>query len=462
MRRRGYGPTGVSYGEKDGPVAPRPAKLAASNRPLRLYELFWSAVSRLSPALGTALVTIVAARLMTPEAFGEYVAVTAGATFLAFIGHGGYSQAVIGFLSRQDWNIAKKRALYGAVLRRTTAVVLAVATVTAVAYILIRDGRSAEALPLALAVALFMLLRGFLSVVGETARGLGLYWLHGLAGNATGVFSGVAAPVLIVVAMFLLTGHSQLTLPAALWATALGTGGGGLIGQLLLMPHLRTRQKGDNANGLREARPLARSLLVAGLAGQVGTQLSVAIVGVVVSAFASGTFSAAMRLVALLSLPLATVNTFIPVRLAALRSGEPRDASAVLQAAARLSTSILLLPALVVFLFAEEVVTALYGPALKPAGGLARILAIGPVVSTLLGSSGYALMMMGEELLFRRAVLLSAIFLVVTLYPVSSAFGVAGAACAVSLQVASLNVLLWYLARKRLSIDTRVRLRSLQ
>jgi len=155
-----------------------------------------------------------------------------------------------------------------------------------------------------------------------------------------------------------------------------------------------------------------------------------------------GIFGAALRVAALVSFMLTTINNVVAPKFAELHA--KGNIEALRQTAQRSALLITLLasPLLLALIFGGHWVMAIYGREFEQGALVLAILAAGQFVNAYTGSVGFVLMMGGQEGATGQALIYSVLFAVVLCLLLIPSFGMVGAAIAVTLAGLLKNALL--------------------
>lgn len=171
-------------------------------------------------------------------------------------------------------------------------------------------------------------------------------------------------------------------------------------------------------------------------------------------------YGVAMRLVALIAVPLSVVNSVISPMIPDLFwQGETGKLERILRGLATLST----LPAIMalgIFVLAGPFFLGLlFGEFYKNANSLLIILTIGAVFNVMAGSSGLTLIMTGHQRTLMGISVGAGLLTVVAVYFAASRFGAIGVASVVSASLLLRNVLMIYFNKRLMGIWTHSTLR---
>lgn len=166
-----------------------------------------------------------------------------------------------------------------------------------------------------------------------------------------------------------------------------------------------------------------------------------------------GVFGAANRIAMLVSLLLVTANNVIAPKFSELYA--QGDIEALGRTARRFGLIIALLasPIFLLLIFNGRWVMALFGSGFEQGALILSILAAGQMVNLMAGSSGYLLMMTGNERVFQRLIVWSAFLLLVLSVILVPLMGSIGAALAATCALICMNVASVWFVRKIIGIQ---------
>jgi O-antigen/teichoic acid export membrane protein len=407
------------------------------------------AMYALSIPLGL-LTSIILARTLGPQGFGQYAFVMSLLSLLALPAAGGLPQVLTREVAASahsgNW------PLYRGVVRAAHVWVLVVATVIMILYCVV--GPMFGLIPIegkwALLgiVILLVPLEGLNAVRNGTIKGLGF---PALAEFPTQTIR----PVLLLLALALLAWLGQLSARSALWAQVVITSGTFIVASILFF---RIRPKASMLS-----RPVYRSrvwlvaLLPFTLISLVGTfnaQLGIVLLGLLGTDEAVAALRVAERGAQFVALSLGLVNMVIsPHIVRTYQAGNIQHLQQLSRQSARGSFLIALPIGLVLVVFGKGVIQLAFGEDYVETAYLPMvILVLGQLFNVALGSVGILLVMSGYEkmtLWGQLAGLCAAVTSAVILIPL---YQVIGAATAVSIGMVIWNIMLGYSVVRYLKI----------
>ena len=200
----------------------------------------------------------------------------------------------------------------------------------------------------------------------------------------------------------------------------------------------------------------ARWLAAAALAGAMLAQLSVVLVGAVLTAVDAGAFFASQRTSTLLALPLIAANMIGAPMIA--RAWAAGDLAQVQRICSLIVIGLTLptLAGLVLFALAGGWILSLFDPSYAVHKPILLIFATGALVNALCGPTGFLMLMTGHERQFVKILAVSQGIGLGLVALGATTFGLAGAALGEAVGMALWNILIWRWARQQLGVDPTV------
>jgi O-antigen/teichoic acid export membrane protein len=394
--------------------------------------------------------SIIVARMLGPERYGQYVFVLAIVPLLALPVVGGVQRLLmreVARYSRSDaWGRLRGilRFSHGWVIGYSALLIPLVFVVLHLAGVADAGGR-----PELLGLAAFMVpLLGLMALQNGALKGLG-------AVAASEVPMQIIRPLAFLVAVSIL-GLSGRMSPSLAIGGQLAAGGLTVAAGLLLMRRERPASIGDHAADF-DLRGWSSTLVPMTLIGVVGTlnaQIGVLLLGTLgddAAVAALGIADSGARL-ALVSLTL--VNMVIPPQIVRYQQdGDRRGLQLLARQSARAALVLAAPVALAFFVFGEPLVRLLFGAQYADIVPLPlAILAFGYLVSVFFGSVGLLLTMSGFEKETLRGQVIALLVNVAACGLLIPTFGAVGAATGATLGLVVWNVVLAIRVRKLLGI----------
>jgi O-antigen/teichoic acid export membrane protein len=322
----------------------------------------------------------------------------------------------------------------------------------------------APLVPLALPLALWIVLHALAVLQGETFRGF-----HQI-GPASVFGTPYNLPFLLGLSWLALDGQASLSI--VMWLVLACQGVNLLIGAIYLLSPLVAGGFADSPIPQSKCQPAWIEMLRESLPMAVTTATSLLMAQLdlwIVAAFCSpadlAIYGAVTRLMLLVSTPVNIVNNFVPPLVADLHTrGELRQLETVLRSTATLAT----LPAIAAFLLVAAasgwLLALFYGEAYRAGAGVLIVLSCGQLINAWCGSAGCALSMTRQQRSAMLAVVFSGALLLAVGPPAARWAGVLGVAVASASATGLQKLLLCWLVWRLLSIRAygTVRLGSLK
>jgi O-antigen/teichoic acid export membrane protein len=167
-----------------------------------------------------------------------------------------------------------------------------------------------------------------------------------------------------------------------------------------------------------------------------------------------GIYGVSMRAASLSVFILAAVNSVVAPQFANLHARGEHVALARLAEQSGFWMLIAVTPGIFVLLVFPEFVLHLFGTKFEQGAWPLRILTLGQLVNVATGSVGYLLIMTGNQTLLRNNTTVCAILNLVGNLVLVPSYGAVGAATSTAVCLASMNIVSWWIVRKKLNIDT--------
>jgi O-antigen/teichoic acid export membrane protein len=166
-----------------------------------------------------------------------------------------------------------------------------------------------------------------------------------------------------------------------------------------------------------------------------------------------GIYGIALRLSLLTAFVLSAVNVVVAPQFAALHAQGDVTALKRLAQQSAFWTLAAAAPAILLLLLVPDLILQIFGPQFKEGAGALRILAIGQFVNVATGSVGILLVMTGHEKVMRNIVAASATLNLLASFLLVPYYGAIGAATSTALSLAFMNLVCWFMVRRRLHIN---------
>ena len=397
------------------------------------------------------------ARSLSPADFGQFVLIFSLASVSSLIACVGLNRLIVKRLAEAT-NLSTEAAIriVKAGLKVACLGGCIVGVIAGVLSTLLEPSPSSSHLLRAMLFGGIILLRTLHLVIAESARGM-----HDrLWSNLFGSPAGGPLPHLLFVLLLLGVPTLRVTLFGVLALY--------LVAYLATLPMLwfavrRTTKSLASApfNSLDNVRELAVlsvgvPLMFTQTCGLAMSQADLWIAGAMVAPAAIALYGAAQRMLGLLTIPLQIAGTaivnFVP--------GMAKDEDGRLQSMVGLAANVGGIPGTILaigfLVFAETILSVVFGESYAQAAFFLRVLTIGQVVCLLTGPCEISLMMAGHEKTTAKVNIVAAITLFLVGGLVTFQFGLNGLAITIACVTATQNLANWLLARHLLGIWTHV------
>jgi len=400
-------------------------------------------------------------RILPPSDMGAYFLASSVVCFGAIFASHGLKDAAVRLISESMGRRAAGE------IRRAVVVVLelGVCAVTLTALLYMALGHFValslfhqETMALATGlIAIWIAMAGLQGIAADIFRGLQDYGSSALfSGPPSLASAGILFPLLLGLLIFSRssTFGTVLRLATASSVSAVVIAAGLLLPRLSRLPrqHPRTYRRMEVLN-------LAWPLLVSNLLIYIIGQADLWVVGIFRSQQEVAVYGAAWRLAQLVALPVAIANAVVPPMIAQLHAQGDRDQlESLLRRSATWGAVPALCTALLAFALGGPILRLVYGGFYSTGSSALTLLSVGQVMNVSAGSSGFTLMMTGnEKTMMSISAICSLLFAAGELMAVPS-FGINGAASVAAGTMILQNVLMLISVKKRVGIWTHARL----
>jgi O-antigen/teichoic acid export membrane protein len=437
----------------DGVIGLPPAE---QHSPMRIQlgrGFAWAAAGRIGAYAAALISGPLLARMLTPDALGDYfLAMTAAtvASMLALMGLSGVAMrevsAAVG-MGRHDR--ARAASVATVVLACASGAVAAGVLVSPVGRLLavnvLHSPHLHDLMPL---VAAWTVLLMATSLATDIWRGLGNIRLAVILND----FGPKAVFAVGVAALWLVSRHVDTGVILWLWVGTLGALAG--IWMVAL-----ARRIGSFPTGPRVPRRVlvgvGLGVLITGIMWQAMDQVDLMILANAAPRHDVALYGAAGRISLLLAVPLFLVEFVVPPLVGALNArGERKTLELILRRSATIAMLPTALGAIAVLAAGRWILSGLYGSYYGKAWPVLAVLALGDVAFVLTGSCGLALWMTGHQKLTARVATAFAVITLGAAVVTVHVFGMLGLAVTMALGLAGQNVVLLLLAKRRLGVWT--------
>ena len=400
------------------------------------------------------LVTIILARVLGVDGFGEYAYVLAILTLLALPAQAGIPQLVtretaLGMVRKSTarvvgiWRWATK---IGVVMGGAIALGLGVVQMAWPDVMGEHADLFFAGLLLPLALALTHIVAAFL-------RGLRNVVLAQLVGSVT-------APLAFIVFISVLLGiNTEITPSSAMGLNFLSTGIALSLGMLLFFK-VRPWRAVEKIEPAYETKAWIKSLMPLSMItgfSFINAQFALIMLGILAAKMDVGVYKAMMVFSSALLIAQQAINDVIsPYLVSSHETGNKHKLETIVFMTALASFVFMLFPALIFAFWGGSIIELVYGEEYRPGYVALVILLVGQVVNAGSGPVALLLNMTGYERYTLRGVGVSTILNVVLCVILIPKYGIAGAAVASALTLVGWNLILVYFVARKLGINSTV------
>jgi len=414
---------------------------------------------------GISLVTGLAAngllaRLIAPDAFGNYVVLATVVAFGSTVFQFGMNQSIVQLVASSMANEkpgqAKKLVqnsftlAFGASLAILLLLVFGGGQwlVAKIFSIFVPDS-------LLVILAVWSLILAFQSLSSEGLRGF-----HDIKGSAIGSGTiGNLLTFLLFAGLFWYGGKYSLL--EVISGGLIAEGVGALIVGLMLWKKLAYLPQGTSVRN-RQILSASYPQWVTNVALFIAAQVNIWILNAFVPKSDIALYGAASKLIALVATPLLLINPVVAPRIASLYAKKEYDK---LRRTIQFGSALAGIPSLILMIcltiFGKGVLGLVFGDYYRQAHVLLAILGLGQIVNVWSGSCGVTLMMTGHQREMMVIALATGFLSATGAYLAVQHFGMVGVAVAAALGMAVNNIIMWLVARQKTGIWTQVSLRYL-
>ena len=286
-----------------------------------------------------------------------------------------------------------------------------------------------------------------------TFQGLDKIGLAVLCDGALGKLFAMAA----VVILYFSRGHASLHEVLSVFVAA--ELANVAIALFYAAPLIRLLPEPAVATSISELLRAARPFVVHQLAALVAAQSDAIVLGLFRPATEVAQYGTAIRLSSLLSLPASAANVPLAPATAKLQAQRRwTELQKILQISAAAATAMAVLMTLVFTVWGEWLLNRFFGPSYGAGAGALAILCIGQCINLALGQCMVALAMSGEMSIVARIGVWSSIVKLLLAGMLGYMLGGIGIAIASALATTIAKLAGWSAARRRLNVDTSMRL----
>jgi len=418
--------------------------------------------SRVLAGVSFLLVNSYLARRLGPTDFGTVAVVTSVAMFGAFVTSAGINRLLLrnvagGLATGSIEQTGAEMAIARRMLLASVPIGGAVTFLMSAFFV----RHASDVVSASIAGAFVAVGAGLMLLLADLLRGLGEIPLANLGAGRNGGAIGCALFALLLA----VTGRDMLS---STWALSLNVAA--LMLSVLVSYFVYRRIRPAGFTQVMSVDGGVRRLFVVSSVTLMGTQLAFYVASQIDLWVASGNlsedevgiYSAALRLMGVVAMPLFAAQLVVSSRIAGLRAlGKMKELEALVRRTATLITVgsvFILLPCVVA---PDKILTLVFGQQYASGGFVLAALALAQLVNVVTGLCGVTLTMCSKENLLLRVSILFMILSFVCDLLGARLFGITGIAVASAVTTAGQYIMLWWIARVVLGVWThpgRIRL----
>ncbi len=419
----------------------------------------WASAGKVAITLTVFAANILLARLLSPEEMGTYFLILSLVLSTTIIAQLGLTRTIVRLVAESVGTDRPARAHLAVLwtIRLAGIGALVMACVMAfgggawVAEYLFHSMAMSQVAGLA---AVWMVLITFQQLMAEIYRGFHDIRLATIFG---GLITGFLSMIMFL-GLWFLRGYSDMR--QIILITLVAVCSNVALSSLVLWKKLTVlpSPKGDEI-GVVEILRISWPLWVTSLALFMLSQSDLWVMGLLRSTEEVAVYGAAVRIVALLTMPILLVNAVVPPLIAEMHAqGETEELEKVLRTLATFAG----LPALIMcglfIFFGDSILGVVFGEYYQVGGVVLTILSIGQLANVWAGSCGLTLMLTGHQLVMMVITVFCGILAVVGGVWFVQLYGGIGVAGATATGMFLQNLLMLFFAKKKVGVWTHVKL----
>jgi O-antigen/teichoic acid export membrane protein len=422
-----------------------------------LFGSAWAFSGKVIFILSTITVNILLARILTPEAFGAYFLTVSLVTVSSVFAQQGLNLTVVRLVAESIANSELARANKSIrlvfLIGGGGSIVVALFLFAGAGNWLAKNAFNSTQMSNVIGYAAFwIVVTTFQSLLTETFRGLqDIRFATIFGGLVTSVLSAV-----LFFGLWIFKGHSGLEQVIMLSIVA------GTTSTLAASFILLKKQKfidGHCELPIQEVINITWPLWLTNLGFLAFSQADLWVIGIFLPQDDVAIYGAALRLVALVTIPLLIVNAVVPPFIAEMHTkGEKKELERIL----RSTSTIAVVPALIIFfifvIFGKYILGTIYGSYYSEGAYVLSILSLGQIINVAAGSCGMVLMMTGHQTWMMYITFFSGLLIITGSITLVQEYQTFGVACVVSFGTALQNILMLLSVKSKIKLWTHIRI----
>lgn len=425
------------------------------NKKKLLSDSAWAFSGKLVTIVISFIINLLLARLLSPQAIGNYFLIVSIISFAATF-------ALLGLLKTSIILIAESLLDDKAKAKSSVILLLKITSIGILATGIILFFGLNEILPakfsnlpnvtkLTSLIILWFALFTWQQLVAEIYRGY-----HNI--KLATLFSGLFSSTLSATTFYYFYWHyGQIQLQDVIIITIIATCSSVLFSNTLLWLKLKDTPKYIKATSLSTIVTLSWPLWLTSLSFFIITQADIWLLGIFRSDEEIAIYGIASRLIVIISMPLLITNAVIPPRISQLYAQNNKQS---LQHLLRLSASIsgvFSLIGLCIFIFyGEDILHLLFGEFYQSGATILIVLSLGQAFNVCTGSCGLALMLTKHQKTMMTITLLTGTITITLSWHLVQSHGALGAAIGTSFGIVLQNIMMLLFARYKIGIWTHI------
>lgn len=400
---------------------------------------------------------VAVARLLGADGAGIYFLALAVTTIASILGRVGLDNALLRFIAtsatHKDWRTVKGVYALGirvAVAASTTITMVSFIAAPWVATTLFNKPELAEPLRwMSLSILPFALL----NLQAESLKGLKRI-------SDAMLLQSIGVPLLALILIYPLTELAGIS--GMVWAYVIATTTISLLGFWAWRSAVADQTAPKGVFPLNELWASCKPLFAVSIMNNaIRLWVPLAILGIWASSAEVGILGAALRVVALTTMMLFTLNNVLAPKIAELYAKKEMEMLAATARRSATGLALLSSPIFFILIFFPSWVMSMFGDSFREGGLILGILASGQIMNVFGGSIGIVLIVSGKEKYIQKITMIFSGVLIVMLFILIPFFGALGAAIAIAASGTGLSLVTIWQAEKILGLRVTPTLRAL-
>lgn len=389
----------------------------------------WMTLGRFGAALSGVLLVGLLARLLSKSELAAYFLINSVVLIVSSIAQGGMNITVVRLVGEQI--ALNKYFAARSTIDITIRIVFLCGSFATVIYIMFGANVIGHifSMPyitdLAVPVGIWILIRTWQTLVAELFRSLNDIKFAAFFGGITTNLSGLAAAFLI----YAIGVKINLVTIIYMWISIALMIGLLSLGLLKIKINVQKLKRGESSATIRKLMVASWPIWFTNIAVIAVTRSDLWIVGAFTTNTDIALYGGAAQLVLVMTMPVTIVNGVLSPIVPALNALEKRkELEHIVRNVTTLSAYSTVLVAISFWIFGDKILSFIYGSGFEDGKSILTILALGQVVASWVGSSGYALVLCGFHMIVMKITFIASIFAVGGGLILVKPFGIKGVA----------------------------------